>query len=152
MTIKTIILASDHAGHLLKNIICDRVTTKGYEIIDLGTNNSDPVDYPDFGHLAAEEFIRRNASFGFIFCGTGIGISMAANKHNGIRAALCNDVNSTKLARSHNDANILALGERVIDVEIAKECVDVFINTPFDGGRHSNRVKKIDLINKERFN
>ena len=77
---------------------------------------------------------------------------MAANKHNGIRAALCYDVNSAKLARSHNDANILALGERVIEIEIAKKCVDVFINTPFDGGRHSNRVNKIDLINKERFN
>ena len=152
MTIKTIILASDHAGHCLKKIIGDEMSVKGYEIIDLGTNNSDPVDYPDYGHLAAKEFLKRNANFGFIFCGTGIGISMAANKHNGIRAALCYDVNSAKLARSHNDANILALGERVIDAEIAKECVDVFINTPFDGGRHSNRVKKIDLINKERFN
>ncbi len=152
MVTQTIILASDHAGYNLKNIIATEMSKNGHNVLDLGTNNSEPsVDYSDFGHLAAAEFLKGNANFGLIFCGTGIGISMAANKHNGIRAALCYDIETAKLARSHNDANMLALGGRFIEVDIAKRCVNAFINTPFDGGRHLNRVKKIDLVQKERF-
>ena len=149
---KFIFISSDHAGFELKEKIYQFLIKQKYSIKNLGPITNVSVDYPDFSKLLAIEIKKKPGSFGILFCGTGIGISMAANKHNGIRAALCYDVNSAKLARSHNDANILALGERVIDAEIAKECVDVFINTPFDGGRHSNRVKKIDLINKERFN
>ena len=152
MTTKTIILASDHAGFKLKSIIGYEISESGHKVLDLGTNNTDAVDYSDYGHLAAKEFLKSNADFGFIFCGTGIGISMAANKHNGIRAALCHDIKTTKLARAHNNANILALGERIINFEVAKECVAAFIDTPFEGGRHSNRVRKIDLVQKERVN
>ncbi|PPR77756.1 MAG: putative ribose-5-phosphate isomerase B [Alphaproteobacteria bacterium MarineAlpha2_Bin1] len=151
MVTKKIIIASDHAGYNLKKIIGDEMSKSGHKVLDIGTNNLDPVDYPDFGHLAAKEYLKGTANFGIIFCGSGLGISMAANKHNGIRAALCYDIETAKLARSHNDANFLALGGRVIEVDLAKKCVNAFINTPFDGGRHLNRVKKIDLMKIERF-
>ncbi len=152
MDSKKIVLASDHAGYRLKNIISSHISINGHIVEDLGTDSVDPVDYPDFGHLAALELLKGNVDFGFIFCGTGIGISMAANKHAGIRAALCHSVETAMYARAHNNANILALGERIIEVELAKDCVSAFINTPFEGGRHINRINKINLPPIERLN
>lgn len=115
----------------------------GYEVLDLGTTGRDSVDYPDFANALAKALEEGRASRGVLVCGTGIGISIAANRHRHIRAALCHDSVSARLARAHNDANVLALGARLIGIEVAKECLRVFFNTPFEGGRHAGRVAKL---------
>lgn len=138
-----IALASDHAGYELKQQIAEMLTGRGYEIVDLGTGGPDSVDYPDFGHRMAEAITSGEAERGIIVCGTGIGISIAANRHPGVRAAVCHDALTARLARQHNDANVLALGARIIGDEVAKDCVDVFLSTAFEGGRHQRRVEKL---------
>lgn len=136
----TIVIASDHAGVKLKSIVKQEVELLGYLCNDIGAFDEHPVDYPVFGKKAALLVAEGKASKGIIICGTGIGISIAANRNPKIRAAVCHDKNTARLARQHNDANILALGARVVDEATAKECVHTFLTTPFEGGRHGPRV------------
>jgi ribose 5-phosphate isomerase B len=140
---KTIALAGDHAGYDLKCRIAEFLKSGGYEVLDLGTHSLDRVDYPDYGYALADTVAQGKAGFGIAVCGSGIGISIAANRNPQARCALCHDVTSAKLARQHNDANILALGARLIGIETALACVEVFLNTSFEGGRHADRVKKL---------
>jgi ribose 5-phosphate isomerase B len=144
MTVRTVAIASDHAGIDMKSQIGAWLTGAGYEVTDLGTNGPESVDYPDFATAMAAAVREGRAERGILICGTGIGISIAANRHPGVRAALANDVTTARLAREHNDANVLALGARVIGIEVAKDCVNTFLNTAFEGGeRHSRRIGKM---------
>jgi len=142
-THKTIALAADHAGFDVKNRIAEYLKSGGYEVLDLGTHSLDRVDYPDYGYALADTVAQGKAGFGIAVCGSGIGISIAANRNPGARCALCHDVTSAKLARQHNDANILALGARLIGIETILASVDAFLTTSFEGGRHADRVKKL---------
>lgn len=137
-------IATDHAGYALKAFVKEYIKSKGYEIIDLGTDSADSVDYPDFGKKCANAVIADKGSFGIIICGTGIGISIAANKVCGIRAALCHDAYTAKMSRAHNNANILAFGERVVGKGVVESIIDTFCETEFEGGRHARRVDKIE--------
>lgn len=141
---KKIALGSDHGGFELKSEVKKYLETKGYEVLDFGTNSSDSVDYPDYAKLVGNAVVNKEADYGILICGTGIGISIAANKISGVRAALCHNVWTTRLTREHNNANILCMGGRVIGPGIALEMVDVFLNTEFEGGRHATRVGKIE--------
>lgn len=138
-----IVLASDHAGFDLKEIIKEDLSNKGYNIEDLGTYTTDSVDYPDYALKAAKVVAAGEADKGIVICGTGIGISISANKFKGIRCALCSDVYSAKMTRAHNDSNMLALGGRVIGRDLALEIVYAWLDTEFEGGRHARRVGKI---------
>lgn len=141
-----LVLASDHAGFPLKEEIKAYLDTKGVEYIDCGTDTPDSVDYAQFAQKACLKVTSGEADLGILCCGTGIGISMAANKVKGIRAACCSDYFSAKFTRLHNDANVLCMGARVIGGGLACELVDVFINTEFEGGRHQRRVDQITAI------
>jgi ribose 5-phosphate isomerase B len=143
MPTKTVAIACDHAGTDLKAVLARDLGAMGCEVLDLGTHGPDSVDYPDFGHALAEAVVSGRAGTGVLICGTGIGISIAANRHAGVRAAVCNDATSARLAREHNDANVLALGARLIGVEVAKDCLRTFMSTEFAGGRHARRVEKL---------
>lgn len=143
MTDNAIVIGSDHAGFPLKQILVAHLKDKGLQVHDVGTENLESVDYPDFGMAVATALKDGLAKSGIVVCGSGIGISMAANRHNWIRAALCHDITSARLCRQHNDANVLALGGRLIGEEVAKDCVDVFLETEFEGGRHQRRVDKL---------
>ena len=143
MKVKKVVLASDHAGFKLKESIKKFLVKKRKKILDLGTNNMESVDYPDFAHLLSKKMKKKNNQMGILICGSGIGMDMAANKHKNIRAALCYNIKSTKLSRLHNNANVLTLGSRIIKKKIALKCVDIFLKTDFDGGRHARRIKKI---------
>jgi ribose 5-phosphate isomerase B len=138
-----IALGSDHAGFQLKNEIISHLKDKGYDLKDFGTYGTDSCDYPDYAVAVAKEVAAGNYDFGILVCGTGIGISIAANKVKGIRAALCGDTFSAHSCREHNDANILALGQRVVGKGLALDIVDTFLKAQFLGGRHQNRVNKI---------
>lgn len=140
---KIVALAADHAGFELKNRVAELLESAGHEVLDLGTNSADRVDYPDYGFALAEVIAKGKAGRGIAICGSGIGIGIALNRNPAVRAAVCGDVLSAKLARQHNDANALALGSRMIGVDVALECVRVFLNTEFEGGRHAERVKKL---------
>jgi len=142
-------LAADHGGFELKNSILSYLKSKNYEVIDLGTNSTDSVDYPDFAIKAVESILNKDADRAIIMCGTGIGISIAANRFPGIRATLCWDPFTAKLSRLHNNSNILAMGGRLICIELAKEIVNVWLNTEFEGGRHEKRIAKIDEYAKK---
>ncbi len=141
---KTVAVASDHAGIVLKAALAEDLKGLGYTVLDLGPATADPVDYPDFGHALAQSVTAGDAEIGVAVCGTGIGISMTLNRHRGVRAALCHDSLSARLSRQHNNANVLALGERLIGIETARDALRTFLETPFDGGRHEARVDKID--------
>ncbi len=143
MSKPTVALAADHAGFELKNLLRDELKAQGYAVLDLGTNSADSVDYPDFGRKLAQTVADGQAQMGVVVCGTGIGISIAANRVAGCRAALCHDATSARLCREHNDANVLALGARLIGVETARDCLKAFLETPFAGGRHARRVEKL---------
>jgi len=143
MTQQIIALASDHAGYDLKTLLKEDLERQGYEVLDLGTHGPESVDYPDFGHAMGRALEAGRAERGVLVCGSGIGISIAANRHPGVRAALCHDETSARLARAHNDANVLALGARLIGSEVAKSCLEVFLATEFEGGRHVGRVAKL---------
>jgi ribose 5-phosphate isomerase B len=136
-------LGSDHAGFQLKEKLKPYLLSKGYEIKDFGCYSEDRADYPDFAHLVSLAVSGKELDMGLLICGSGNGINMAANKHKGIRSALCWNAEIAELARLHNDANILTLPGRYIDEEEAKKCVDKFFTTQFEGGRHADRVKKI---------
>ncbi|MGI6307590.1 MAG: ribose 5-phosphate isomerase B [Dethiobacteria bacterium] len=138
-----IVLAADHAGFSLKEFIKGYLAEKGIVYEDFGTFDEESVDYPDLAFKAARAVQQGNFARGILVCGTGIGVAIVANKLPGIRAALCNDLFSARYARAHNDANILTLGSRVLQKELAREIVGVFLETPFEGGRHQVRVEKI---------
>ena len=139
---KKIFISSDHAGYNLKiNII--RKLSKKQKIVDLGPSSNNSVDYPDYAHKLSKKVSNNKGSFGILICGSGMGMSMTANKNKKIRAALCYSVKNTKLSRLHNNANIITLGERLINKNKAFNLIRVFLNTKFEGGRHLRRVKKI---------
>lgn len=143
---KKIALGADHGGFELKNIIKHHLLNRGYEIIDFGTNSTDSVDYPNYAKLVGDAVINREAEFGILVCGTGVGISIAANKINGIRCALCTNTTMARLTREHNDANVLALGGRIVGDVLALEMVETFLTTEFEGGRHAKRVGLISTL------
>ena len=138
-----ILISNDHAGTVLKNGIIDYLNQNNHEVINIGANNLVSVDYPDFAYDVAKRFKKEVIDFGILICGSGIGISIGANRYNHIRAALCHDIESTKLSRLHNDANILVLSGRSTDKILAIDCINIFFNTQFEGGRHINRIKKL---------
>ena len=140
---KKVVLASDHAGFKLKEEIKKFLIKKKRKVIDLGTANVSSVDYPDYAHLLSKKMEKNKNQFGILICGSGAGMSMAANKHKNIRAALCYDIKSTKLSRLHNNANVMTIGAKLTKKNVALKCVSTFLKTDFDGGRHSRRVKKI---------
>jgi len=140
---KNIILASDHAGFKLKEEIKKFLIKKKEKVLDLGTNNTSSVDYPIFAHKLSLKIKKKNNLFGILVCGSGIGMSITANKHKNIRAALCYNVKSSKLSRQHNNANVMTIGSRLTKRKLALKCVNVFLNTNFEGGRHLRRIKKI---------
>ena len=140
---KKVVLASDHAGFKLKEEIKKFLIKKKRKVIDLGTANVSSVDYPDYAHLLSKKVEKNKNQFGILICGSGAGMSMAANKHKNIRAALCYDIKSTKLSRLHNNANVMTIGAKLTKKNVALKCVSTFLKTDFDGGRHSRRVKKI---------
>jgi ribose 5-phosphate isomerase B len=140
-----VLIASDHAGYELKQLVAEYTGNRGHEVVDLGPASGEAVDYPDFAHELAARVGRGEAERGILVCGTGIGMAMAANRHTGVRAALCHDAFTAEAARRHNDANVLCLGGRVTGSGVALQIVDVFLAAPFDGGRHDRRVHKIDL-------
>ena len=144
MAFKSIAIAADHAGFDLKAKLAEELKSTGYQVIDLGTRDgTTSVDYPDFGKAVAEAVTSGKADAGVVVCGTGIGISIAVNRHPGARAALCHDVTSARLSREHNNANVLALGARMTGEQVAKDCLKVFLTTEFGGDRHVRRVEKL---------
>jgi ribose 5-phosphate isomerase B len=140
-----IAVACDHGGFELKDHLVSKLEERGIPVLDLGVNGPDSVDYPEYGHAAAEAVLAGKAARGLVICGTGLGIGMAANRHPGIRAALCTNSFMARMAREHNDANILALGGRVIGPALAEDILDVFLRTPFAGDRHQRRIDKIEI-------
>ena len=140
-----IAIGNDHAGVEFKNKMMKELRSKGYEIVNVGTDTLDSVDYPDIAKKVSEKVLNGEAKFGILICGTGIGISIAANRIKGIRAALCHNEYTAKLARLHNDANVIALGARVLGTDLGLACIEAFVNTEFEGGRHARRVGKIEL-------
>jgi ribose 5-phosphate isomerase B len=139
----TIAVASDHAGFDLKEILKRDLQQAGHDVLDLGTNSAASVDYPDYGAAMADAIASGRAAKGVLVCGTGIGISIAANRNPKVRAALAHDVTSARLSREHNDANVVAFGARLIDPETAREALKVFLASAFEGGRHVGRVAKL---------
>ena len=140
---KKIFISSDHAGFKLKEIIKIYLSKKKLSFQDLGPNNGNKVDYPDYAHKVAKKVNINKNNVGILVCGSGTGMNIAANKHKKVRAAQCFNIKSTKLSRLHNDANIITLGSRLLSKKNALSCVGVFLNTKFEGGRHSKRIKKI---------
>jgi ribose 5-phosphate isomerase B len=143
MPAETIAIAADHAGLSLKSVLSAELAKRGFEVLDLGTHSAESVDYPDYSNAMAHAIEGGKVRRGVLVCGTGIGIAMAANRHRAVRAAVCHDTSSARLARAHNDANVLALGARLIGEEVAKDCLRVFLDTEFEGGRHVRRVAKM---------
>ena len=139
-----IVIGNDHAGVDLKEKVMEYLKCEGHEVINVGTDTKDSVDYPEIARKAAKYVVDGECEYGIVICGTGIGISIAANKVSGIRCALCNNSFTAKLTRLHNDANMLSLGARVIGDELAIDIVDTFLKTAFEGGRHEIRVCKIE--------
>jgi len=136
---------SDHAGLALKQSLIKYLTQKGHEVTDLGTHVTDSCDYPDYAHAVAAKVLSDPDSKGILTCGSGMGISIAANRHPGIRAALCHNSLEATLSRKHNNANILVLGGRIIGEVLAEDIADKFFSTDFEGGRHQNRIEKIEI-------
>lgn len=139
----TVAIAADHRGYRLKSVLKAELEAEGHDVIDLGTESAEPVDYPDFADKLAHEIERGHAARGVLICGSGIGMSIAANRHRQIRAALCQDAETARLTRQHNDANVLVLAGATISDPEARACLHVFMNTPFEGGRHARRIAKL---------
>ena len=137
-------VAADHGGFALKEILVPALRGRGCEVLDMGAHSPDSVDYPAFGEAVARALLDGRAEFGLLACGTGIGMGIAANRRRGIRAAVCHNAETARLARAHNDANILVLGGRVVDGRTALACLDAFLETSFEGGRHARRVAQLD--------
>jgi ribose 5-phosphate isomerase B len=144
-----IALGADHAGYELKQKVRDRLEKNGHTVSDMGTVSTESVDYPDYAQKVAHEVSQGRSDFGVLVCGSGIGMSITANKVNGIRAANVSDEQDARLSREHNNANVLAIGARIIGEEKAMKIVDIFLNTSFAGGRHERRVEKIAKVEKE---
>lgn len=144
---KKIAIASDHAGFNLKEILKVDLESAGYDVLDLGTNGPESVDYPDFGYAMSEAIRDGRVERGVLVCGTGIGISIAANRYPEVRAANVHDALSARFCREHNDANVICFGERLIGSEVARDCLRVFLETRFEGGRHIQRVEKLSTPN-----
>jgi ribose 5-phosphate isomerase B len=141
-----IAIGADHAGFALKQSIAEHLRAAGHEVLDLGTDSEDRVDYPDYGAAVGRSVAGGDAALGVCVCGSGIGIAIAANKVPGVRAATVHDVTSAHLAREHNDANVVCIGERLTGPAVAVEAVDAFVAALFEGGRHAGRVAKIDAL------
>lgn len=139
-----VVVASDHAGFVLKNSLKEYLQEKGIQVVDLGPEQPERCDYPDYAKMVCVEVLAGKASWGLLCCGTGIGMSISANRHKGIRAAVVSDCFSAMATRQHNDANVLCLGERVVGVGLAQQIVDAWIEASFEGGRHQLRIDKID--------
>lgn len=139
-------IGSDHGGYELKEGIKEYLVGEGIQVVDFGTDSLESVDYPDFARKVAEAVLNKEVDRGILICGTGIGISIAANRIKGIRCALCSDTFSARMSREHNDANILAMGGRVVGLGLATDIVKAFITSDFEGGRHERRINKIDVI------
>jgi ribose 5-phosphate isomerase B len=143
MAAAPIAIASDHGGLDLKTLLVGELKAAGVPVVDLGTMTHDSVDYPDYAHAVARAIADGQVERGVLVCGTGIGMSIAANRFKNIRAALCRDVTEARLCRQHNDANVLCLGGRTTGPEVAKDCLRTFLDTKFEGGRHARRVSKL---------
>ena len=143
MSKRTVAIACDHAGFSMKSILKTELEQADHQVIDLGTDSEDSVDYPDFGFALASALGKNEADFGVLVCGSGIGISIAANRHPQVRAALVHDALGAKMCRLHNDANVICFGGRMIGEEVAKDCLNIFLRTDFEGGRHARRVNKL---------
>lgn len=138
-------IATDHAGVAIKPDVISMLETRGHEVIDLGPFTNERVDYTDFAHLLSQKVLAHEGTQGILICGSGIGMSLAANKHNGIRAALCHDAYTAKMARAHNDANVLCFGERIVGLGVIESMLEAWCDTCFEGGRHACRVSKIEV-------
>ena len=138
-------IATDHAGVAIKHDVILMLKDKGHEVIDLGPFSDERVDYPDFAHLVSREVLTHEGTQGILICGSGIGMSLAANRHAGIRAALCHDAYTAQMARAHNDANILCFGQRIVGLGVIESMLDAWCKTPFEGGRHGCRDAKIEV-------
>lgn len=141
---KRIVVGGDHAGLGLKRALVEALDAKGYAVEDIGTHDERATDYPDYARRVARAVADGDAPLGLLVCGSGVGMSIAANRHAGVRAVVCSEPYSATMARRHNDANVLCLGARVVGAGLAAEILDVFLSTEFDGGRHARRVAKID--------
>ena len=139
-------IGTDHAGLELKNWTVELLKSKGHEVVDFGPFTKDRVDYPDYAHKVASAVLQNNETQGILICGSGIGMSMAANRHHGIRAALCHDAYTAIVARGHNDANILCFGERIVGKGVAESIIDAWLASSFENGRHTARVEKIEAV------
>jgi ribose 5-phosphate isomerase B len=144
--VRRIALGADHGGVHLKDEVAEHLAGRGIEVLDLGTHGTDRVDYPEYGVAVGRAVATGEADLGVAVCGSGIGIGIAANKVPGVRAATVHDETSARLAREHNDANVLCLGERLIGVEVAKAAVDAWLDATFEGGRHERRVAMLDAL------
>ena len=138
-------IGTDHAGYEIKPFVIEYLQKKGIEVEDLGTYSTESVDYPDFAHKVAEAVSANPGTMGVLICGSGIGMSLAANKHKGIRAALCHDHYTAAMARRHNNANILCFGARIVGLGVVESILDAWLENEFEGGRHQRRVEKIDI-------
>ena len=141
---QTVAIACDHAGFSMKSVLRAELERAGHQIVDLGTDSEESVDYPDFGFALADALGKNEADAGVLVCGSGIGISIAANRHPEVRAALVHDALGAKMCRLHNDANVICFGGRMIGEEVAKDCLNIFLETTFEGGRHARRVAKLN--------
>lgn len=139
-----IAIGSDHAGFNYKEMLAKHLVSEGYDVINVGTDSAESVDYPVFAHKVCDCIINKQADTGILICGTGIGMSMAANKVKGIRAAVCGDLKSAEFTRLHNDANVLCMGERIISYELAEQIADKYLSTEFLGGKHLDRIKMFE--------
>jgi ribose 5-phosphate isomerase B len=148
---KKIVIGCDHAGYGLKGKVIDHLKEQGYEVIDVGTDSTESCDYPIFAHRLCKTIQEGRAPLGILICGTGIGMSLVANKHKGIRAACCSATFSARLTRIHNDANVLCFGERVVGMGLALDLVDNFIHAEYEGGKHARRVDMITAIENGTF-
>ncbi len=151
MNIKKITVGCDHAAFELKKKVIEHLAARGIEVIDVGTHSAESCDYPNFAHAVCKNVQDGVTELGILICGTGIGMSIAANKHRGIRAAACSDTFSARLTRMHNDANVLCFGERVVGMGLACDLVDSFIDADFEGGKHQRRVDMITAIENNEF-
>lgn len=146
---RTIAVGSDHAGYELKQLVAEHLAARGLEVVDLGAHSTDRVDYPDFGEAVGRAVTSGRADLGVAVCGSGLGICMAANKVKGVRAATVHDATSARLTREHNDANVICLGERLTGPQVALDAVDAWLDAEFEGGRHAERVAKLDALDPE---
>ena len=144
-----IVIGSDHGGVALKDFLAQKLRSKNIVVEDLGTHGSDSVDYPDFGRLVALKVARGEAERGILMCTSGVGMSIVANKFPGVRAALVHEVQGARMSREHNDSNVLILGGSVVDPAVAEQILDVWLETPFGGGRHQRRIDKIAQVERE---